>query len=307
MKKIFMLALIIAFISFPLVQLGNCQPPQTKLVVTPQFSTTTTDVYITVTVDIVNAYNVYSYQFRMNWTNPILNVTSITQGPFLSRNGAFGTTFIQKKFNADGNLLVGSTQTTNDPTTAQSGNGTLATITFIAEKTGTTTLHLYDTKILDFFGVAYDHVTEDGLFSNEIHEVNAGDSTFTVITQSNSTIYNFSFNETGKSIVFSATNVTGSGVGFCNATIPKALLRAPDPNVWQIFVNTSLITDFIKTENETHTFLYFTFNMSTHIIQIKGTEVVPEFSSLILVMMLTATLLILVARQVYTKKKHISR
>ena len=241
----------------------------------------------------------------MNWTNPIPNVTSITQGPFLSRNGVFGTTFIQKKYNADGNLLVASTQTTGNPSTAQSGNGTLATIKFIAETTGTTTLHLYDTKVLDFFGADYEHVTEDGWFSNEIHEVNAGDSTFTVITQSNSTVYNFSFSEVEKSIFLNATNVTGSGVGFCNATIPKALLRAPDPGVWQIFVDTSLITDFIKTENATHTSLYFTFNMSTHVIKIEGTEVLPEFSSLILVMMLTASLLILLAKYAYTKKKHL--
>jgi hypothetical protein len=282
-----------------LSQIVHCDiPPEAKLVVTPEYSTTTTGVYITVTVDIVNAYNVYSYQFYMNWSIPILNVTSITQGPFLSKNGKYSTSFVQKKNNTEGYLLVGCTQSTGDFTTAQSGNGTLANITFLVETTGSTTLHLYNTKVKDFYGTAYTHSTDDGYFSNEIHEVNVDSYLFNVITRSNSTVYNFSLDTLGTKIVF---NVLGTGDSFCNVSIPKDLMSAYP--AWVITIDGIPISSFSENTNETHTFLYFTYVASTHIIQVIGTNIVPEFPSLIPVIALTAALLALLAKKVHAKTR----
>lgn len=180
MKVKFILILFVLLYFSTLCQTGRCPyspytSPEAELVVTPKFSTVTTGVQVTFTVDIVDAYEVYSYQFYMNWSIPILSVTSITQGPFLSGGGRFSTSFVQKKFNNEGYLLVGCTQSTGDFTTAQSGNGTLANITFLAETTGTTTLHLYNTKVKGFYGAEYRHITDDGYVSVEIiHIVASG-------------------------------------------------------------------------------------------------------------------------------------
>lgn len=138
----------------------------TKLVVIPKFIFPA-EAYFTISVEVVNAYKVYAYQLYLNWSAPILNVTSITQGPFLTADGRYSTSFVQKKFNEQGYLLVGCTQTTADMRTAQSGNGTLVNLIFLVEKTGNTILHLYDTKLLDFYGASYTHTTEDGHVVNE--------------------------------------------------------------------------------------------------------------------------------------------
>ena len=282
-----------------LSQIVHCDaPPEPMLVVTPQYSTTTTGVYITVKVDIVNAYMVYGYQFYMNWSIPILNVTSITQGPFLSKNGFYSTSFVQKKFNTEGYLLVACTQSTGDFSTAQSGNGTLATITFLVETTGTTTLHLYSTILRDFYGTHYDHTTDDGYFSNEIHEVNVDSNFFIVITRSNSVVYNFSLDTLGTKIVF---NVLGTGDNFCNVTIPKALLDATDPTQWTVKIDTIAVSRTLG-ENSTHTFIYFTYIASAHSIQVIGNIIIPEFPSLIPVIALTAAaLLALLAKKFRAK------
>ena len=174
MKVKFILVLFVLLCSLAPYQTARCPyspyiSPQAKLVVTPKFSTITTGVQIT--VDIVDAYEVYSYQFYMNWSIPILTVASITQGPFLSGGGRYSTSFVQRKYNNEGYLTVGCTQNTGSSKTAQSGNGTLVIITFLAAMTGTTTLHLYDTKVKDFYGAKYDHITEDGYVSVEIIQV----------------------------------------------------------------------------------------------------------------------------------------
>jgi len=172
----FTLVLFVLLYFSTLYQTGQCPynlytSPRAEIVVTPKLSTIITGVLFTCTVDIVDAYEVYSYQFYMNWSIPILDVTSITQGPFLSKGGAYGTSFVQKKFNSEGYLLVGCTQTTGDLSTAQSGNGTLVSITFLAETIGSTTLHFYNTKVKDFFGAEYNHITDDGYVSVEIVKV----------------------------------------------------------------------------------------------------------------------------------------
>ena len=44
----------------------------------------------------------------------------------------------------------------------------------------------------------------------------------------------------------------------------------------QIIVDDTQITDFIVTENATHTFLYFTYSHSIKLVRIMGTEVIEE-------------------------------
>jgi len=100
------------------------------------------------------------------------------------------------------------------------------------------------------------------------------DVDYPVLILSNSTVSNFTFNQSEAKISFNLTGPSGAK-GFCNVTIPKNLLR---DNPWTITVNGVPITDFSKTENDTHSFIYFTYtHTSTLQVTIQGTWVIPEF------------------------------
>ncbi len=112
---------------------------------------------------------------------------------------------------------------------------------------------------------------------------------FEVAMISNSSISNFDFNETLKQISF---NVTGPpySKGYCNVTIPKDLLQG---NPWTILLNNTDCTSLCDiTGNDTHTFIYIPYACSTNAIKIKGTLVIPEFpSALILPLFMILTML----------------
>jgi hypothetical protein len=97
-----------------------------------------------------------------------------------------------------------------------------------------------------------------------------GEETFIVSVESNSTVSNFAFNQPDKEISFNVTGPDGT-IGFCNVTIPKALLYA-EP--WTVLIDGAPMPPTI-TENETHSCLYFTYTHSTHKIEIIGTWVIP--------------------------------
>jgi hypothetical protein len=124
---------------------------------------------------------------------------------------------------------------------------------------------------------------------------------YNVDVVSNSTVSDFKFDVDNKSISF---NVTGDGVtvGFCRVAIPKSLLWVDDG--WTILVDSQSITDYKKFEDENYTYLYFTYTHSTKTVIIKGTNVIPEFpSSIILtIFMLTTTILVILTR--YRRAKH---
>ena len=96
-----------------------------------------------------------------------------------------------------------------------------------------------------------------------------GEETFVVSVESNSTVSNFAFNQPDKEISFNVTGPDGT-IGFCNVTIPKALLYG-EP--WTVLIDGALVSPTI-TENATHDCLYFTYTHSTHTIQIIGTWII---------------------------------
>jgi len=96
-----------------------------------------------------------------------------------------------------------------------------------------------------------------------------GEETFIVSAESNSTVSNFAFNQPDKKISFNVTGEDGT-IGFCNVTIPKALLYG-EP--WTVLIDGASVLPTI-TENATHCPLYFTYAHSTHLIQIIGTWVI---------------------------------
>jgi parallel beta-helix repeat protein len=99
---------------------------------------------------------------------------------------------------------------------------------------------------------------------------------------SNSTVSGFKFDVDNKSVSFNVAGDNGT-VGFCRVAIPKSLLWVDDG--WIIFVDNQPITDYTEFEDENFTYLYFIYTHSTKTVRIKGTHVIPEYTSTITLIM----------------------
>jgi len=132
-----------------------------------------------------------------------------------------------------------------------------------------------------------------------VHRVPWDEQTYNVTTYCNSTVASFNFSQSGKQVSFNATGPPGA-LGFCNVTIPKTLLNASS-NGWTVYRDTVNMTDEIVVGgNGTHTSIYFAFSLGKYKVRIVGTDVIPEFPTLLyLVIFMIATLIatILVKRR----------
>lgn len=130
----------------------------------------------TVGVKVADVKNLYTYQFRLSWEPSLLDVTDVAEGPFLNTEGTYFTSFTAHKYNTpdplgvSGYVYVACTLLGEPATAAASGNGTLATIEFLAKEEGNTSLHLYDTKLVNSLIEEMPHGTEDG-YSTIIPEI----------------------------------------------------------------------------------------------------------------------------------------
>jgi len=136
------------------------------------------------------------------------------------------------------------------------------------------------------------------------HEVVVDGQTFIVTTESNSTISNFNFNKKDKKTTFTVDGLEDS-IGYCNITIPLDLLGGP----YTVEVdNATVLENYDAPTNGTHAFIYLTYNHSTHIIEIIGTTVIPEFPSTILLTLIAlSTLSATMLKKRFlkrTKRKH---
>jgi hypothetical protein len=121
---------------------------------------------------------------------------------------------------------------------------------------------------------------------------------FPISISTNSTIYNFSFNQSSKEINFNVTGLDGS-VGFCNLTLPNTLVQ----NLWQstftVLVDGEPPMQIGNWTDGTYTYVFFTYVHSEHEV-----ELIPELPPLI-IMPLLMTLTLLAALIHY--KQHLTR
>jgi len=155
------------------------------------------------------------------------------------------------------------------------------------------------TKFYMNWSILYD--AESGYLLNQWvptkeFDFNVGESNYTVVVSSNSTIGGPNLNLDQKQISFNVTGSTGTA-GFCNVTIPEDLLWGD----FSVYLDGTLLVedvDYTRTYNGTHNIFYITYNHSSHIIEITGTEVIPEYYSwLIPSLLLTATLIIVIYKK----------
>jgi len=273
-------------------------------------------IVVNVTIkDLDCRWKAVGFEFKLGYNGEQIQVVNVAEGPFLKQ---FGETYvtppvIKPNYVHLGLLLI--PQVDGTWTQYPNGSGTLATIFFNVTKgpPATSTLELYDTKIADITatppGVPHNAVSGEYNFATEVlspiivwkDPTTNQTQTFQVQTESNSTIDDITFSQKHRYISFTATGPEGS-VGYCNITIPKTLLDA-EPEEWLILVDGKTM-DYMATANATHTFIYFTYSLSTRTIYIFATRVVPELSTYaILLALFTTTLIITLSKKKLTYKK----
>jgi hypothetical protein len=133
--------------------------------------------------------------------------------------------------------------------------------------------------------------------------------TYYVPIFTNSTVSKFfDLDPNGPSISF---NVTGtSGTGFCNVTIPKALLNAASLEDWAVKIDGVELTpgEYSATENAQYVFIYLNYSHSSHLIEIEGTWIITEFPPnmlpliLVIISLIAAIIAIKQRKKLYTLK-----
>jgi hypothetical protein len=105
---------------------------------------------LTVNITVVDVSDLAGWGFKLYWLSDELNATSIVEGPFLKQAGStyFNVLNFTDNYNSTHGLawvqavLLG-------PGPGAYGNGTLASISFQAENTGSTGLWLSETSLVD--------------------------------------------------------------------------------------------------------------------------------------------------------------
>ena len=154
------------------------------------------------------------------------------------------------------------------------------------------------------WGIPYASVAGNYAFYFEgrvIHTVTWETQSFTVITTSNCLIKKDSviLDQPNKSLQFNVTCCEIGQLCSINITIPADLLNA-GPEEWEVYVNGEPVEYQILATNSTHNVLNIEFTCDTEIsgVTIKGTEVVPEFPVLtVLLILMLAGAAILIFRK----------
>jgi hypothetical protein len=142
------------------------------------------------------------------------------------------------------------------------------------------------------------------LLDHSSFNVTYEEDVFVVETLSNSSVTDLTFNQTKKSIGFNVTGITGTG-GFCNITIPAELLSG---NFTVYMDDTELVVDedYTMSSNSTHATLSITYEHSSHLIEVVGTTVIPDFAGwLFLPFAMSTTLIMLALRKRLRKPQHV--
>lgn len=148
--------LVIVFSISVLTQLSISAP--TTLFVYPSSSTVAAGRTFSIDVKISGVVDLYGWEFKLSWDPNLLDVVNITEGSFLKQGGT--TFFSWKMNNTVGYILVDCTLLGSVP--GVSGDGTLASVKFYAEKEGSSILHLYDTKLVNSMELPIPHTASDG-------------------------------------------------------------------------------------------------------------------------------------------------
>jgi len=142
--------IIISFVIFlSLTSIIFAQDTIAKVFLYPSYAKKTVGSTLTVNVNIANVTKLYGYDFKLYYDNRILKAKNITEGTFLKNQGS--TFFRVKEMNNTYNSTHGRIWIYSillGPVSPASGSGTVAVIDFNSIRAGSTTINLYDTKLV---------------------------------------------------------------------------------------------------------------------------------------------------------------
>jgi hypothetical protein len=118
-----------------------------------------------VSISIMNATDLYTWQLSVWFQTDVLNVTDVIEGPFLKSGGTthFEYSIIYSVNETYGAVVMSCTITSG---VGVSGDGDLATITFHVEGLNETSIPILDDVLHDSMGHTLAHSTFNGYFSN---------------------------------------------------------------------------------------------------------------------------------------------
>jgi len=114
------------------------------------------------------------------------------------------------------------------------------------------------------------------------HNVTVDENTYLVSTFSNSTVSDLTFSQAEKRLSFTVDGLPATS-GFCDITIPSELMSGTF-SLFKDDVPLVEVMDYIQTFNGTHYTFSFTYEHSTHTIEIFSTTVIPELTSIVLLL-----------------------
>lgn len=133
------------------------------------------------------------------------------------------------------------------------------------------------------------------------HNVTVDENTYLISTFSNSTVSDLTFSQAEAKLSFAVDGLSGT-TGFCDITIPSELMSGTF-SLYKDDVPLVEILDYIQTFNGTHYTFSLTYEHSTHTIEIFSTTVIPELTSIALLLtFIIATITIIVVNK--QKKAH---
>jgi len=264
-------------------------------------------------VNVSNVANLYDWEFKLLYESLVINATEVVEGPFLAAGGDTRFEVIRlDAYNATHGLVWANCTLLGVPNGVD-GNGVLATINFTFIGVGGCTFTFSDTKLNDPNANPIVHTRIGGqivlLSSSPVSPFKTftipwEENFYTVTTYSNSTVAKLEFNQSLKQISFYVNGISDT-IGFCNITIPKALLRENETHPWVVLVDGKPVTSIISS-NQTHTFIYFTYHHSTSHVEIIGAEAVPEFPTILIIPILAIfTLLAIISRKLLRNKSYV--
>lgn len=142
---------------------------QTTIAVVPPSNVANPNEWFLVNVTITDVIDLYSYGIRIGFDgNVLMNGTpAAVEGPFLKEGTASPFpplfTFVPKS-----NYIYVACTSIGPQYGGVDGDGTLFTLNFTVEAAGTSTLHLYDTVLINSPGADISHSTSDGDFYTRV-------------------------------------------------------------------------------------------------------------------------------------------
>ena len=239
---------------------------------------------VTVSVNISNAVDIYSWQAGITFNATLLECTNVYQGEFLQDVGGIFVGYTGQKNSTSGEIKSYAGTLQGDY--KASGNGRLMYAVFMVKANGISDIHLSDVMVMDYWGVQAYQMIQFQIVDvyTTIHYTpwtvtilsnSTGTTTSyeciddaSVVVRVGSGLYDHAFNRPVEMLHF---NVTGPFPGHSNVTIPKTLIPVNYSDQLLVVIDSIPLrtNERTVTENSTHYFAYFNYSQHPHDVEIQ--------------------------------------